>query len=195
MITHAARGGRRIAATLLLSLTLALTACGGPEATTSPSSPATTSVSATVKPASVKISKINAESSLVASGINTDGSIATPSVHQPMQASWFDQSTVPGKPGGAVLLGHYDGDGKPGIFYRLKELKVGDEVDVKLSDGKDLKFTVSKTQQVDKNRLPKEQIFGETTEPELRLITCGGAFDKAVHSYTENTVVFAKLKA
>ncbi len=35
--------------------------------------------------------------------------------------------------------------------------------------------------------------YGRTARPELRLITCGGPFDKRTGSYPDNTVVFARL--
>jgi hypothetical protein len=36
-------------------------------------------------------------------------------------------------------------------------------------------------------------VFGNTTKPQLRLITCGGVFDHAAHSYKDNIVVYANL--
>ncbi|CAM3619062.1 hypothetical protein KIPE111705_17105 [Kibdelosporangium persicum] len=37
-------------------------------------------------------------------------------------------------------------------------------------------------------------MYGDTTNPELRLITCGGEFDKTAKSYQDNIIVFAMLK-
>jgi hypothetical protein len=36
-------------------------------------------------------------------------------------------------------------------------------------------------------------VFGATPDAELRLVTCGGAFDRAARSYVDDVVVFAVL--
>ncbi|MFI5583433.1 class F sortase [Amycolatopsis sp. NPDC051758] len=146
-----------------------------------------------LRPTSVKIPKIGAESSLLAVAVKTDGTISVPSVHTPMQAAWYKLSPVPGDVGPAIVLGHVDGDKKPGIFYKLKDLAPGDEVDVDRSDGKKVKFVVDRVTQVPKDTFPRDAVYGNSDQPELRLITCGGVFDHAEHSYKDNIVVYAKL--
>ena len=189
---------RRAAAAFALGLALA--GCGASETpqAAAPKTPAPSSVPVSVpfkglRPTSVKIPKIGAESSLLAVAVKTDGSISVPSVHTPMQAAWYKLSPVPGDVGPAILLGHVDGDKKPGIFYKLKDLAPGDEVDVDRSDGKMLKFVVDRVTQVPKDTFPREAVYGNSDKPELRLITCGGVFDHAEHSYKDNIVVYAKL--
>ncbi|MGW5741909.1 class F sortase [Amycolatopsis sp. NPDC003861] len=182
-----------------LALVLALAGCGTAEPPkAAPPAPVPSSVPVTVpfkglRPTSVKIPKIGAESSLLAVAVKPDGSISVPSVHTPMQAAWYKLSPVPGDVGPAIVLGHVDGDKKPGIFFKLKELAPGDEVDVDRSDGKKLKFVVDRVTQVPKETFPREAVYGNSSAPELRLITCGGAFDHAEHSYKDNIVVYAKL--
>lgn len=177
-----------------------LAGCSAESATPQAAGPAPSSGSISVpfkglRPTSVKIPKIGAESSLIAVAVNTEGKINVPSVHTPMQAAWYKLSPVPGEVGPAVVLGHVDGDKKPGIFYKLKDLRPGDEVDVDRSDGKKLKFVVDRVTQVPKDQFPQDAVYGNSTKPELRLITCGGAFDHAVHSYEDNIVVYANLVA
>ncbi|MGW3999609.1 class F sortase [Amycolatopsis sp. NPDC004772] len=182
-----------------LALVLALAGCGTAEPPkAAPPAPVPSSVPVSVpfkglRPTSVKIPKIGAESSLLAVAVKPDGSISVPSVHTPMQAAWYKFSPVPGDVGPAIVLGHVDGDKKPGIFFKLKELVPGDEVDVDRSDGKKLKFVVDRVTQVPKETFPREAVYGNSSAPELRLITCGGAFDHAEHSYKDNIVVYAKL--
>jgi len=191
---------RRAGAALALVLTLA--ACSTPEppkaapAAAVPAVPSSAPVTVPFKglrPTSVKIPKIGAESSLLAVAVKTDGSISVPSVHTPMQAAWYKLSPVPGDVGPAVVLGHVDGDKKPGIFFRLKDLVPGDEVDIDRSDGRKLKFVVDRVTQVPKDTFPRDAVYGNSAKPELRLITCGGAFDHAEHSYRDNIVVYANL--
>ncbi|RZQ62108.1 class F sortase [Amycolatopsis suaedae] len=192
------QGGRLIAAALLVSLTLA--GCGSDEAAAPapPPPPPAEAVPVTkpfdgLRPTQVRIPKINADSSLISVTVNTEGEMAVPSAKQPMQAAWYRLSPVPGETGPAILLGHVDGNKQPGIFFKLHELAEGDEILVNRSDGKELKFTVTKKQQVPKDRFPSDEIYADTTGPELRVITCGGVFDKEEHSYKDNVVIWAKL--
>jgi hypothetical protein len=189
------QSGRAIAAALLLSL--ALTGCGSGGGTTA-QAPAPTSVSVTkpydkLRPTEVRIPKINAGSSLIAVGIGRDGRLAVPSVAQPMQAAWYRFSPVPGDVGPSIILGHIDGNHQPGIFYHLADLGPGDEILVSRSDGKDVKFVVDHKIEVPKDQFPAEAIYGNTDKAQLRLITCGGVFDHAAHSYVDNVVVYADL--
>jgi hypothetical protein len=80
-----------------------------------------------LRPTSIKIPKIGAESSLISVMVNKDGKIAVPSVKTPMQAAWYRFSPVPGDVGPAIVLGHVDGSQQPGIFYKLHDLAPGDE--------------------------------------------------------------------
>jgi len=194
MVMRFRRPGRAAAAALALSF--ALTACGSGSASTP--SAASTSVPATktfsgLRPTAVSIPKIGAQSSLLAVTVDNDDKINVPSVHTPMQAAWYRLSPVPGDVGPAIVLGHVDGDKKPGIFYRLKDLTPGDEIDIERSDGQKLKFVVDHKDEVPKEQFPTEAVYGNTDKPQLRLITCGGAFDHAVHSYKDNIIVYANL--
>jgi sortase (surface protein transpeptidase) len=189
-------GGRAVAATVVLSL--ALTACGTSDSASAPTGAPPVPASATktfdrLRPTQLSIPKIGAQSSLAAVFLNKDGKINVPSVHTPMQAAWYEMSPVPGDVGPAILLGHVDGDKKPGIFYKLKDLAPGDEIDVDRSDGKKLKFVVSRKDEVPKDTFPQDAVYGNTDKPQLRLITCGGAFDHAEHSYKDNIIVYANL--
>jgi LPXTG-site transpeptidase (sortase) family protein len=112
-----------------------------------------------------------------------------------MQAGWYAGGSAPGEIGPAVLLGHEDGDKQEGIFFKLHELAAGDDVFVTRQDGVVLRFTVTRTTEVSKDAFPTDAVYGKTVDSELRLITCGGAFDRAAHSYVDNIVVYATLAA
>jgi LPXTG-site transpeptidase (sortase) family protein len=193
----------RIAALVALLVVLA-TGCGGQPADLpdGPTLPAPSIVGgpivpipplAAANPVDLRIDAINAESSLEALGLNPDQTVAVPPVTQPRQASWYKLGPTPGAAGPAVILGHINGGGQPGIFSRLHELKPGDQVKVSRSDGKTALFTVTKLEQVKKDSFPTLAVYGDTAGAELRLITCGGSFDRAKHSYIDNIIVFAAL--
>lgn len=53
-------------------------------------------------------------------------------------------------------------------------------------------FTVDKVKTYTKDEFPDDKVYGATGRPELRLLTCGGRFDKK-NGYSANVVVFAHL--
>ena len=191
-------GPGRLVVTVLCGL--ATLACSAP-ATPAPSTPppATAARAAPAKamarsvPVSVEVPRIGARSTLIPLGLNGNRAVQVPSVHTPMQAGWFTGAPTPGEAGPAVILGHVDGDNQAGIFFRLRELKPGDDVPVRRTDGRTARFVVTSVDVVPKDRFPTEQVYGNTAGSELRLITCGGSFDKAAHSYRDNVIVYAAL--
>lgn len=176
-----------------------LAGCGasGSTAATSPTPPASTTVHSVpaVLPSWVSIPSIGARSTLVQLGLNPDHTVQVPPVSQPLQAGWYKYSPAPGAIGPAVILGHIDGDHQEGIFWKLHEVQTGDTVQVGRVDGSTLTFTVTKVDEVQKSTFPTDAVYGNTTDPQLRLITCGGAFDAATHSYLDNVIVYASLSS
>jgi hypothetical protein len=59
----------------------------------------------------------------------------------------------------------------------------GAEVAVDRADGGTVGFRVSRIVRVPKAAFPTELVYGPTFEPSLRLVTCGGRFDRASGSY------------
>ena len=102
----------------------------------------------------------------------------------------------PAIPGSAVILGHVDSKrGGPAVFYRLRELRRGDEIRVKRADGSWLRFLAERTEQFDKQRFPTNEVYYPTLTPALRLVTCGGLFDPSTGHYRSNIIVFAALRS
>lgn len=148
---------------------------------------------AVVAPTAIAIPSIEAQSTLVALGLNDDETVEVPPVEQPMQAGWYRHGTAPGEHGPAVILGHVDGGGNPGVFARLHELERGAEVLVTRADGSTAVFTVDRVDQVAKAEFPTEAVYSRAFGPELRIVTCGGAFDFERQSYVDNVIVYATL--
>ncbi|WP_340685944.1 class F sortase [Amycolatopsis coloradensis] len=124
-------------------------------------------------------------------GLAGDGTLEVP--HDAITTGWFTGGPAPGEIGPAVLAGHVDYKKVPGVFVRLKELKIGDEALVHREDGITAVFTVYAVERHPKASFPTEKVYGDTTGPELRLITCGGDFDSSTGNYLDNVVAFAKL--
>ncbi len=60
------------------------------------------------------------------------------------------------------------------------------------ADGSTVSFRVSGVQRVPKTVFPTEQVYAPTLSSSLRLVTCGGRFDRAVGSYRDNVIVYAE---
>lgn len=104
---------------------------------------------------------------------------------------WYRFGSMPGDPEGtAVLVGHVDGNGRPGVFADLRDLRPGDTFVVTRPDGSVRTFAVTGLQQFDKQALPAD-LFARGGPPRLALITCGGPFDPATGHYLDNVVVVA----
>lgn len=109
------------------------------------------------------------------------------------QVGWYVQTREPGEIGPAVLAGHIDSREGPAVFVDLDELQPGDEIIVTDGAGQERRFVVDELGQYPKDDLPDEVFgFGEPT-PQLRLITCGGSFDRSSGHYRDNVVVYASL--
>ena len=90
-----------------------------------------------------------------------------------------------------LVGGHVDSRRGPGVFFGLRSLRRDDVVEITRSDGRVARFSVTSVQQVAKEQFPTAAVYGPTPRPELRLITCGGRFDRQARSYTDNVVVEA----
>ena len=110
-----------------------------------------------------------------------------------MQAAWYSHGPTPGSLGPAVVLGHVNGDRKPGIFADLHRVQPGQEIEVDRADGQTAVFTVSRLETVAKDVFPTERVYGNTPDAQLRLITCGGSLDQVAHNYLSNVIVYATL--
>lgn len=144
-------------------------------------------------PMKVSVPSISAQSTLIPLGKKADGELDVPPLSKPMQASWYDQSPTPGQLGPAVILGHVNGNGNPGVFANLDKVQAGQQVLVDRADGQTAVFTVSHVDTAPKDNFPTQEVYGDTPDSELRLITCGGELDRAAHSYLSNVIVYANL--
>jgi LPXTG-site transpeptidase (sortase) family protein len=139
-------------------------------------------------PTRVRVPRIGVDSSLVSLALDKAGKLEAPKVYD--KAGWYSGGPAPGDVGPAVLAGHVDSKAGPAVFYRLHELKVGDKIEVRR--GRDtVTFTVTGVTKHPKDRFPTAAVYGPTPGPELRLVTCGGVFDRLRNSYRDNVVVFA----
>jgi sortase (surface protein transpeptidase) len=140
-------------------------------------------------PVRVRIPTIGVSSALVRLGRAPDQTIEVPASYQ--TAGWFAEGPRPGEPGPAVILGHVDSKAGPGVFFELQRLIPGAEVLVDRADGSTVGFRVRSTLRVLKTAFPTDEVYAPTLQPALRLVTCGGGFDRERDSYLDNVIVDA----
>ena len=146
------------------------------------------------EPTHVEIPAIGVSSDLLSLGQNPDGTIEVPPLDRNSRAGWYRNSPTPGELGPAVLLGHVDSAAYgPGVFFKLGALRAGDTVTVSRVDHTVATFRVTRVSSVPKDHFPTLDVYGNTDDAELRLITCGGQFDSATRNYLSNIVVYAVL--
>jgi sortase (surface protein transpeptidase) len=145
-------------------------------------------------PARLQVPALGIDSKLVRLALDAKGKMQVPQGADYHLAGWFTGGPEPGQLGPAIIAGHVDSRSGPSIFYRLHELKPGDVVRVTRADGRRLEFVVTERRQYPKADLPAQDVFGPVPWPALRLVTCGGDFDRRAGSYRDNVVVSTRLK-
>jgi hypothetical protein len=155
--------------------------------------PPPSAVAKVPSPVSLTIPLIGVKTNLITLGLAAGGSMQVPS--STTVAGWYTGSPRPGAVGSSIIVGHVDGrvgsTEARGVFFRLNTLKVGDDVFVKRADGTTAEFRVTEVQTYLKDHFPTQTVYGPTPDAELRLITCGGAFDSVTRHYLSNIVVYA----
>jgi len=142
-------------------------------------------------PARIRLPSLGVDTAVVAVGVDARGEMAVP--EDVKETGWYRFGPAPGSAtGSSVVSGHVDDklQGR-GAFYRLVDLAVGDPVVVTTAAGADLAFRVSAVRRIPKSTLPVDELFARDGPPHLTLVTCGGAFDRALGSYRDNVVVTA----
>jgi hypothetical protein len=143
-------------------------------------------------PVRLQIPDIKVDTAVGRLGLNADGTIEVPK--DPNQAGWYTNGPAPGALGPAVILGHLDSATGPAVFSHLSKLHPGSQVAVLRQDGSSLTFVVQRVASFPVDSFPSDQVYGATTDAELRLITCGGQYSLVRGRYLMNVVVFAALQ-
>ena len=143
------------------------------------------------RPTWLSIPSLGIRTKLIHLGVNSNGTLQVPK--RTTVAGWYTGSPRPGTVGSAIIAGHVDSRTGPGIFFWLRTLHRGDRIYVGRADGTMAVFTVTRIRKFAKDDFPTAAVYGPVPDAELRLITCGGVFDRSLGSYLSNVVVFARL--
>jgi hypothetical protein len=147
-------------------------------------------------PVHIDIPEADIHADLLKVGLDADGGLGVPPLDQAQKAAWYDKGPAPGQVGPAVIDAHVDSSetaGYRGAFYNLGEVLPGEQIQVTRADHTVAVFTVDSVQQAAKDQFPTSRVYGSVSYAALRLITCGGDFDYAKHSYVDNTIVYAHM--
>ena len=166
-----------------------------PAASPATPGPATPSILDVGVPTRLKIPAIGVDAAVEEVGVDQENAMDVPK--EPRNVAWYRYGPRPGQPGSAVLAGHVDyRDIGPVVFWRLTELKQGDEVIVVDDKGVERRFVVTGTETFPRAEAPIEKIFGAASGPRLNLVTCDreSTFNRDRREYQNNIVVFTEPK-
>lgn len=141
-------------------------------------------------PTHITVPSVGIDASVMPVGRDSQGSIQMPPLFD-WTTGWYRYSPTPGQTGPSIIVGHVDTYKGISVFWKLRYVKRGDIINIARSDGSKVKFKVTALKQFSQADFPTQEVYGNIKYPGLRLITCGGAFDKQTESYTQNTVVYA----
>ena len=142
----------------------------------------------TAQPTALVIGNIGVDAPVVSLGVTSSGDMEVP--ENIGEVGWYQFGPAPGEAGSAVLAAHVDKAGEgPGVFFHLDRVRVDDRLTIQMSDGTSTTFRVVSTERVAKTDLGVDTLFASDGDSVIRLITCGGAFDREAGSYYDNIVV------
>lgn len=142
-------------------------------------------------PLSLVIASVGIDARVEPVGVQAGGELATPPRDPWDDVGWYNLGPLPGKPGSAVVDGHLDRPGGyPAVFWRLRDVQVGDEVQVTNAAGQMLRFRVRRIAYYTPDQAPIQDIFGNLGGTYLNLITCAGDWIPSQHQTTLRLVVY-----
>jgi LPXTG-site transpeptidase (sortase) family protein len=143
------------------------------------------------RPVRIVIPSIGLSAPVVPLGLNPDRTLQVPRHFG--DTGWFRGGPEPGEPGAAVIVGHVASRSGPAVFYRLREVRVGELVTIRLQGGATVRYVVNSMVRVRKSSFPTNRVYARTKQPTLRLITCAGKLDLSTGHHPDNYIVFASI--
>jgi LPXTG-site transpeptidase (sortase) family protein len=144
-------------------------------------------------PKRISIREIAVDAPFTGLSIGASGQLNSPPVDDNNLVGWFKGGATPGERGTSIVAGHVDTKTGPAVFLQLSALKPGSMVDITREDSTVATFKVDSVETFSKAHFPSKRVYADTPSPQLRLITCGGDYDRKAKDYEANVVVFAHL--
>ncbi|MFI1165179.1 class F sortase [Streptomyces sp. NPDC020801] len=144
-------------------------------------------------PERISIPDIGVDAPFTKLSIGSSGHLDAPPSNDTNLVGWFQGGVSPGERGSSIVVGHVDTKTGPAVFERLDTLEPGSTVNITRADGIVARFEVDSVQTFSKKDFPDDEVYADTPSAQLRLITCGGSYNRSVQDYEANVVVFAHL--
>ncbi|MFJ6463530.1 class F sortase [Streptomyces sp. NPDC091387] len=145
------------------------------------------------RPVRIDIPGLRVSAPLVGLTLDSRGRLGVPDPADRDLAGWYRDGVTPGSPGNAIVVAHVDTPTGPAAFAGLDALPPGATVDVRRADRRIATFRIYATEEYEKSDFPSARVYGPTKDAQLRLLTCGGAYDRRAGGYQSNVVAFARL--
>ncbi|MFF1919163.1 class F sortase [Streptomyces sp. NPDC058221] len=158
----------------------------GPASTASAPLPAS-------RPVRIDIPELRVSAPLVDLTLDSAGKLGVPDPAERNLAGWYRDGVTPGSPGNAIVVAHVDTPTGPAAFAGLDTLRPGARVDVRRADRRVATFRIYAIDEYEKSDFPSTRVYGPTKDAQLRLLTCGGTYDRSAGGYQSNVVAFARL--
>jgi LPXTG-site transpeptidase (sortase) family protein len=147
-------------------------------------------------PSRIIIPSVEIDALIISVGLTSTGQMDAP--NSLTDVGWYNRSSEVGEGTYSILLdGHYGRPGRPGVFFNLKDIKLGDDIELfgQMSDG-----VVYKVVEIE--NLPQEDVdmrkalmpYSDGAES-ITLITCFGDYDYSNADYSHRVVVYAQKMA
>ena len=145
-------------------------------------------------PAHLLIPTIGINASIETVGVSPNGDLAIPTQNPWEHVGWYDLGPRPGERGSAVIDGHLDRPGGyPAVFWRLRDMQIGNSVMVIDTRGKTFHFHVTAIAFYAPQDAPIQEIFANESGTYLNLITCAGDWIPSQHQTTLRLVIYTAL--
>lgn len=150
---------------------------------------------AKANPVRLLIPAIGVNAPIEAVGVTSAGELAIPTQNPWEHVGWYKSGPRPGERGSSVIDGHLNRPGGyPAVFWRLRDLHVGDQVMAIDVSGKTFRFRVIRTALYSPQDAPIQEIFGDESGTYLNLITCAGDWIPSQHQTNLRLVIYTSLE-
>ncbi len=143
------------------------------------------------RPVNLVVKAIGVDAEVIPIGLDANRALAVPRDAQ--VTGWWSGGSVPGESGPTVIVGHFDSKVASGVFAKLQTLREGAQITIEDSEGSKYVYEVVAMEHLHKTAFPTQKVYGPTEGSTLRLVTCGGKFNRTTGHYLDNTIAYAVL--
>ncbi len=145
-------------------------------------------------PRYIRIPSLGVFARIKHTGLDKNGAVDAPKNIN--DASWYNESALPGSDtGSSLLLGHVSGWTAPGVFKKINQLKPGQRFEIEKGSGEKLNYEVVKSESIPLDSLNMASILSavDNNSHDLKLMTCSGRYNREKDVFEERYVVYAKI--